>query len=139
MLFPSRWVAYVVPACAALATCFVPASVAPADDKPKLPQAPRFPFGEEQAKQFRDDYAKAAGLPKEVTNSVGMKMVLIPPGNFEMGPNGSKYRVTLSKPFHAGVTEVTLGQYRKFKAGHKVDGADDEFRQLVVDLRGEIE
>ena len=66
---PSRWVAYVFPACAALATCFVPASVAPADDKPKLPQSPRFPFGEEPAKTFRDGYAKAAGMPKEVTNT----------------------------------------------------------------------
>jgi len=102
---------------------------APADDKPRLPQVQRFPFSEEQAKQFRDDYARAAGLSKEVTNSVGMKLVLIPPGSFEMGPNGSKYRVTLSKPFHAGVTEVTLGLYRKFKPGHKVDGADDEFNE----------
>ena len=46
-----------------------------------------------------------------------------------MGPNGSKYRVTLSKPFYAGVTEVTLGQYRKFRRGHKVEGADDEFNE----------
>src|SRR5258707_8357797 len=44
-----------------------------------------------------------------------------------MGPNGSKVRVTLSRPFHAGATEVTLGQYRKFKPGHTVEGADDEF------------
>ena len=41
-----------------------------------------------------------------------------------MGSNGSKYRVTLSKPFYAGVTEVTLGQYRKFKPGHKVAATD---------------
>jgi formylglycine-generating enzyme required for sulfatase activity len=98
-----------------------------AEDKPKLPHAPRFPFAGEQARQYRDDYAKAAGLQKDVTNSVGMRLVLIPPGSFEMGPNGSRYRVALSKPFHAGGTEVTLGQYRKFKPGHKVDGADDEF------------
>jgi formylglycine-generating enzyme required for sulfatase activity len=107
-------------------TCFLQGA-APADDKPNLRQVPRFPFGEETAKRFQEDYAKAAGSPKEVTNSVGMKLALIPPGSFEMGPNGSKYRVTLSKPFYAGVTEVTLGQYRKFKPGHKVEGADDEF------------
>src|SRR6478609_3956332 len=74
---------------------------ATADEKPKIPSV-RFPFTEEQAKQFQDDYAKAAGLTKEVTNSVGMKLVLLPPGSFEMGPNGSKYRVTLAKPFYAG-------------------------------------
>jgi formylglycine-generating enzyme required for sulfatase activity len=101
--------------------------LAPADEKP-LPTK-RFPFGEEEAKKFQDDYAKAAGLSKEVTNSAGMKMVLIPAGSFEMGSNGSKYRVTLAKPFYAGVTEVTLGQYRKFRSSHKVGGADDEFNE----------
>src|SRR4051812_1590057 len=104
----------------ALAGTVLPVA-APADEKPKLPLAPRFPFTEEQAKAFQDEYAKAAGLPKEITNSVGMKLILIPPGSFEMGPNGSKYRVTLTKPFYAGTTEVTLGQYRKFKSGHKVE------------------
>jgi formylglycine-generating enzyme required for sulfatase activity len=116
-------------ACAVLVFSQFPVRVAPADEKAKPPQAPRFPFAEEQAKAFRDEYAKASGLPKEVTNSIGMKLVLIPPGSFEMGTNGSKYRVTLSRPFYAGVTEVTLGQYRKFKAGHKVEGADDEFNE----------
>ena len=66
--------------------------VAPADEKPKAPSA-RFPFGEEQAKEFQSDYAKASVLPKEITNSAGMKLALIPPGSFEMGPNGSKYRL----------------------------------------------
>jgi formylglycine-generating enzyme required for sulfatase activity len=63
----------------------------------------------------------------ELTNSVGMNLVLIPGGRFEMGPNGSKYRVTLAKPFYLGVTEVTLGQYRRFKPDHKIPGADAEF------------
>jgi formylglycine-generating enzyme required for sulfatase activity len=102
--------------------------LAQADEKEKPPNV-RFPFGEEEAKKFQDDYAKVTGLPKEVTNSVGMKLVLIPPGTFEMGPNGSKYRVTLAKPFYCGVTEVTLGQYRKFKTGHQVEGADAEFNE----------
>lgn len=101
--------------------------LAPADEK--LLPINRFPFSEEEAKKFQDDYAKAAGLSKEVTNSAGMKMVLIPAGSFEMGSNGSKYRVTLAKPFYAGVTEVTLGQYRKFRSSHKVGGADDEFNE----------
>ena len=44
-----------------------------------------------------------------------------------MGPNGSTYRVAISKPFYVGVTEVTLGQYRRFKPGHEVPGAAPEF------------
>ena len=126
---PTRRAGDALLACAVVAACFLPVGVVPADEKAKLLPSLRFPLNEEQAKQLRDDYAKAAGLPKDVTISVGVKMVLIPPGNFEMGPNGSKYRVTLAKPFYAGVTEVTLGQYRKFKAGHKVEGADDEFNE----------
>ncbi len=89
----------------------------------------RLPLGEEDARKFQNDYTSASGLPKDVTNSVGMKLVLIPPGNFEMGPNGSKYRVTLSKPFYAQVTEVTLGQYRKFRTKHRIEGADGEFNK----------
>jgi formylglycine-generating enzyme required for sulfatase activity len=110
---------------AALISLFVPGSRA--EDKPKTLPTVRFPFTEDAAKTFQSDYAKAAGLPKEITNSAGIKLVLIPPGSFEMGPNGSKYRVTLSKPFYAGATEVTLGQYRKFKPNHTIEGAEDEF------------
>ena len=105
------------------------AAVAPAADPAKPPPAPRFPFAAEEAKTYQGVYATAVGLPREVTTSVGMRLVLVPPGQFEMGPNGSKYRVTLAKPFYIGATEVTLGQYRKFKPGHKVDGADDEFNE----------
>jgi formylglycine-generating enzyme required for sulfatase activity len=58
-----------------------------------------------------------------------MKLVLIPGGRFDMGPAGSKRRVTLTKAFYLGATEVTMGQYRRFKPGHKVAGADDEFNE----------
>jgi formylglycine-generating enzyme len=98
----------------------------PNDDKAKPLPIARFPFNEPEAKTFQEDSAKAAGLPKEITVR-GIKMVLIPAGSFEMGSNGCKYRVTLSKPFYIGATEITLGQYRRFKPGHRVDGADAEF------------
>jgi formylglycine-generating enzyme required for sulfatase activity len=111
---------------ALIGLCFLPGN-ASAAEKNKFPPAPRFPFTEEQAKKYQEEFAKAAVLPREVTNSLGMRLVLIPPGSFEMGPNGSKYRVTLGKPFYAGVTEVTLGQYRVFKPNHRIEGADDEF------------
>jgi formylglycine-generating enzyme required for sulfatase activity len=87
------------------------------------------PFDADRARSLQADLARAFGYDVEVTNSLGMKMVLIPGGRFDMGPNGSKYRVTLAKPFYMGVTEVTLGQYRRFKPGHKIDGADPEFNE----------
>lgn len=88
---------------------------------------PRCPFDVERAAALQKDWAKAHGVEPLVTNSIGMKLALIPAGRFEMGPNGSRYRVTLSKPFYLGTTEVTLGQYRRWKAGHQVLGAEAEF------------
>jgi formylglycine-generating enzyme required for sulfatase activity len=85
------------------------------------------PFSAERALTLRSQWAKAARSEEQFTNSIGMKLVLIPGGRYDMGPNGSKHRVTLTKAFYLGTTEVTLGQYRKFKAGHKVAGADEEF------------
>ena len=54
------------------------------------------------------------------TNSLGMKMIYIPPGSFTMGsPNSEKGRyrgeaqhnVTISKPFYMSACEVTQEQY----------------------------
>lgn len=62
-----------------------------------------------------------AQTPKEITNSIGMKLVLIPKGKFQMGsPPGkiglndeSQHEVTLSRDFYLGIFEVTQAQYRE--------------------------
>lgn len=77
-------------------------------------------------------------LPTEVTNSVGMTMVLLPSGGFTMGnpattaemarlfPNTDPKRlqelsderpahpVRINRPFYMARTEVTVGQFRRF-------------------------
>src|SRR5262249_12466884 len=68
-------------------------------------------------------------LETEFSNSIGMKLVLIPGGRFDMGPNGSKHRVILRQAYYLGVTEVTMGQYRRFKAEHKVPDAAADFNK----------
>jgi formylglycine-generating enzyme required for sulfatase activity len=59
---------------------------------------------------------------KEITNSIGMKLVLIPKGTFMMGSpiekegasnDEEQHQVTISKDYYLGVTEVTQGQYEK--------------------------
>jgi formylglycine-generating enzyme required for sulfatase activity len=69
----------------------------------------------------QNEYARKAKLPLVHENSLGMKLVLIPPGTFTMGsPPGEKghdryeiqHRVTLTRGFYMGSTEVTQGQYR---------------------------
>lgn len=52
-----------------------------------------------------------AQSPKTITNSIGMKLVLIPKGTFKM--DGYQNEVTISKDYYVGVYEVTQGQYEK--------------------------
>ena len=55
---------------------------------------------------------------KEITNSIGMKLVLIPKGTFQMGSpieeegaddDEAQHQVTISKDYYLGMTEVTQG------------------------------
>ncbi|MFM7926364.1 MAG: formylglycine-generating enzyme family protein, partial [Pirellula sp.] len=61
-------------------------------------------------------------MNREITNSIGMKLVLIPKGTFKMGSpeseegsNGdeTQHEVTISKDYYLGVYEVTQAQYEK--------------------------
>jgi len=63
-----------------------------------------------------------AQTPKEITNSIGMKLVRIPKGTFMMGSpesdlnrqnNETQHEVTISKDFYLGVHDVTQAQYEK--------------------------
>jgi len=82
-----------------------------------------------------------------ITNSIGMKLVRIEPGAFVMGQDGPAadykmvkhpekfddadwdekpaHRVMITQPFHLGVTEVTLGQYRQYAPGFHAKEAED--------------
>ena len=54
---------------------------------------------------------EADELP-EITNSIGIKMKLIPAGTFTMGDGYDAHEVTLTQPFYLGVTEVTNAQWQ---------------------------
>ena len=99
------------------------------------------PFDAAKAKEHQAAWAKYLGVPVEMTNSIGMKFVLIPPGEFDMGSTEAevaklleeakatnltswyidrlpaeapKHRVRITKPFWLGRHEVTRGQFRRF-------------------------
>ena len=108
-------------------------------DAPKPAVAP---FDAAKAKQHQEAWAKHLGTTVETTNSVGAKMILIPPGEFLMGSSDEQvavalkvaekleadqstmdriqkserpqHRVVISRPFLMGATEVTVGQFKKF-------------------------
>ncbi len=56
-------------------------------------------------------------LAKEFTNSIGMRFVLIPPGEFTMGSNEEDdekppHMVRITRPFYLGVFPVTQAEYQ---------------------------
>jgi formylglycine-generating enzyme required for sulfatase activity len=68
---------------------------------------------------------------KALTNSIGLKLVLIPAGKFQMGSPATEderedkelpHEVTISKPFYMGVYEVTQAEYAKGIGDREVDG-----------------
>lgn len=58
-----------------------------------------------------------ASLPREITTRIGMQLVLIPAGEFQMGSTtggadeGPVHRVRISKPFYLSKYEVTQAQW----------------------------
>ena len=66
-----------------------------------------------------------AQMPDTFTNSIGMKFVRIESGSFLMGEKEGGdwderpvHKVTITKPFHMAVTEVTNAQYEQFDPEH---------------------
>ena len=99
------------------------------------PAPAKVPFDAKQARAHQEAWAKHLGLPVEYTNSIGMKFVLIPPGEFSMGSTPAEieealkfvgedkhftdcikseapqHKVILTQPVYLGVHEVTQGAY----------------------------
>jgi formylglycine-generating enzyme required for sulfatase activity/WD40 repeat protein/serine/threonine protein kinase len=99
------------------------------------------PFDAATARKHQEAWAKYLGVPVEMTNSIGMRFMLIPPGEFDMGSTevevakvledakaakqpqwymdqlpaeAPKHRVRITKPFWLGRHEVTRAQFRRF-------------------------
>jgi len=98
------------------------------------------PFDAAKAKEHQADWAKYLGVQVETTNSIGMRFMLIPPGEFDMGSTEAevaklleqakatnqeswyierlpseapKHRVRITKPFYLAASEVTQAQYER--------------------------
>jgi eukaryotic-like serine/threonine-protein kinase len=98
------------------------------------------PFDAAKAREYQKLWADYLGVPIETTNSIDMKFVLIPPGEFEMGSTreeiesvtnaardkklpdwylgmlsseAPRHRVRITRPFYLGKCEVTQLQYQQ--------------------------
>ncbi len=90
--------------------------------EPPAPGILTAPFNAGEASIGQRSWAKHLGIEAVMTNSIRMKLVLIPPGEFMMGSVDSdevaqsdekpQHRVTISRPFYMGETEVTQGQWK---------------------------
>jgi formylglycine-generating enzyme required for sulfatase activity len=98
---------------------------------------------------------KTTGGTNQITNSIGMELVLVPAGEFKMGSGESaeatatffnkncgmdvltaesfkdehpQHRVRITKPFYLGAYHVTRGQFRQFvkDSGYKTDAEKGE-------------
>lgn len=85
-----------------------------------------------------------------IHNSVGMKLIYIPPGSFTMGSPESEvgretqeiqHEVELTKGFYLGQHEVTVGQFKQFVADTKyqTDGERDGKGAYGANEAGKIE
>jgi len=91
-----------------------------------LPPLAIAPFDPQRAGQYQQAWGDSLGVPINTTNSIGMRLVLIPPGEFQMGsPAGDgvassdekpHHNVRITKPFYLGVCEVTQEQYERVMA-----------------------
>ncbi|WP_417380105.1 SUMF1/EgtB/PvdO family nonheme iron enzyme [Gimesia sp.] len=81
----------------------------------------QFINSEEQVIEAQTNWAKHLGTDIEISNSIGMKFRLIPPGEFMMGSPESEasrdndevqHEVRITKPYYLGTTEVTQGQWK---------------------------
>jgi uncharacterized protein (TIGR03067 family) len=79
------------------------------------------PFDAAKAQKHQQEWADYLKIPVERANSIGMKFVLIPPGEFTMGsPSSERNRekneaqagVKLTEPYYLGTTELTQGQWQ---------------------------
>jgi formylglycine-generating enzyme required for sulfatase activity len=113
----------------------------PVDEGPDLLAAP---FDEAAAAKARAAWAAYLNAPEQIVNSIGMKLQLIPPGEFRMGseetylelverfPNvreveeqnpvsrlslesaRPQHLVRITRPYYLGTYEVTNSQFKKF-------------------------
>jgi formylglycine-generating enzyme required for sulfatase activity/serine/threonine protein kinase len=104
-----------------------------------MPPSAKAPFDAKTARAHQAAWAKHLGKQIETVNSVGAKMILIPPGEFLMGSTDEQveaalkvaednaidriqkaerpqHKVIIADPLFMSATEVTIGQFRQFVA-----------------------
>jgi formylglycine-generating enzyme required for sulfatase activity len=117
----------------------------PVADAPGSPAVTHAPFSEERAREYQEQWGTFLKTKVHDANSLGMKLVLIPPGEFDMGASeedfqkhvqkfgkfftessarrssgeGPVHKVRITRPMLFATTVVTVGQFREFAREQK--------------------
>ena len=103
------------------------------------PELLKAPFDKRAAESKQQEWAKNLQGRLVETNSLGMELALIPPGEFLMGSpenetflgqhrsDEKQHRVRITRPFYLGVYDVTLGDFLAFShaSGYKTEAEAD--------------
>ena len=122
--------------------------------QPPVPPLAKPAMSAAEAAQIQKQWAEYLGLPVKETNSIGMPLMLIPPGEFDMGSTpeeiawameagkehkevrwyfdevaseSPRHRVKITKPFRVGMCTVTQGEYEKVMGVNPSAGATRPF------------
>ncbi|MDZ7615416.1 MAG: formylglycine-generating enzyme family protein, partial [Patescibacteria group bacterium] len=87
---------------------------------PTAPSLAVVPFNAAQARQHQEAWASHLGVPVEWTNSIGMKFVLIPPGEFHMGSPENEGERSTEKTRSDGALHANNGRNRSETPQHRV-------------------
>jgi serine/threonine protein kinase/formylglycine-generating enzyme required for sulfatase activity len=91
------------------------------------------PFGAPLAQRAEEAWSRQLKVPIETINSIGMKLKLLPPGQFMMGPYEGHF-VRITHPCYFGVYEVTRGQFAQFVAAtHFLTLAEDAPGAIILE------
>jgi formylglycine-generating enzyme required for sulfatase activity len=71
------------------------------------------PFDADEAARQQQAWAWHLDVPLEITNTIGMRLKLIPPGEYRPGQYTSD-RGASKVPYYLGTYEVTAGHFRRF-------------------------
>jgi formylglycine-generating enzyme required for sulfatase activity len=91
------------------------------------------PLSPDEAAKRQTAWAEYLGRKPVEDNVLGMKLVLVPPGELDLGPDG---RMVISRPYWLGQYEVTRRQFAQFvAAGKHVTFAEKAQSSIWMSLR----
>ena len=119
-----------------------------AQSRGTIPAPAVAPFNAQEAKEFQRQWANHIGKETVFTNSIGMKMMLIPPGEFIMGNDEAGYKLAIKGMLKGSYYERMAAQrgfnndeeiaHPTYRASHRPKHRSSSRRSLLFRCPGLI-